>query len=62
MVMFNFCDFGRFVLLIDAKLPLYAFKKINKVNGKDLAIDECQEELPLAFLDSLVLGEVIIEF
>jgi hypothetical protein len=54
--------FGCFVLLIDAKLPLYAFKKISKVNGKGLAIDECQEELPLAFLDSLVLGEVIIEF
>ncbi|XP_004491414.1 GDP-L-galactose phosphorylase 1 [Cicer arietinum] len=41
----------------DAKLPLYAFKKINKVTGKDLVINECQEELPVAFLDSLVLGE-----
>lgn len=51
-----------FVSLIDAKLPLYAFKKIEKVTEKDLAIHECQEELPMAFLDSLVLGEVIIEF
>lgn len=50
------------VLLIDAKLPLYAFKKINKVGGKDLVVEKCQEELPLAFLDSLVLGEVIVEF
>lgn len=48
--------------LVDAKLPLYAFKKINKVGGKDLVAEKCQEELPLAFLDSLVLGEVIIEF
>ncbi|XP_061342196.1 GDP-L-galactose phosphorylase 1-like [Gastrolobium bilobum] len=40
----------------DAKLPLYAFKKINKVTGKDLALHECGEP-PLAFLDSLVLGE-----
>nr|KYP73429.1 UPF0580 protein C15orf58 isogeny [Cajanus cajan] len=37
----------------DAKLPLYAFKK---VNGKDLAVNECGEP-PLAFLDSLILGE-----
>ncbi|KAJ1389546.1 GDP-L-galactose phosphorylase [Sesbania bispinosa] len=37
----------------DAKLPLYAFKKISKVNGKDLAY----EEPPVAFLESLVLGE-----
>lgn len=37
----------------DAKLPLYAFKKIDKVTEKDLAIHECQEELPMAFLDSL---------
>lgn len=51
-----------FVFLVDAKLPLYAFKKINKVGGKDLVAEKCQEELPLAFLDSLVLGEVIIEF
>ncbi|KAK4278398.1 hypothetical protein QN277_016251 [Acacia crassicarpa] len=36
----------------DAKLPLYAFKKANKVVGKDEG-----KEAPVAFLDSLILGE-----
>lgn len=45
-------------LFTDAKLPLYAFKK---VNGKDLAMHECGEP-PVAFLDSLLLGEVTMEF
>ncbi|KAK7300050.1 hypothetical protein RJT34_10882 [Clitoria ternatea] len=41
----------------DAKLPLYAFKKVNKVVvGKDSGLRECGEP-PVAFLDSLVLGE-----
>ncbi|ESW14301.1 hypothetical protein PHAVU_008G269600 [Phaseolus vulgaris] len=40
--------------LPDAKLPLYAFKKV--VNEKDLALQECGEP-PVAFLDSLLLGE-----
>ncbi|XP_027333735.1 GDP-L-galactose phosphorylase 1 [Abrus precatorius] len=37
----------------DAKIPLYAFKK---VTGKNLSLNECVDP-PLAFLDSLVLGE-----
>jgi len=48
-----------FVLFTDAKLPLYAFKKV--VNEKDLALQECGEP-PVAFLDSLLLGEVTMEF
>ena len=39
----------------DAKLPLYGFKKANI--GKDLALHACAGEPPLAFLDSLLLGE-----
>ncbi|KAK8527190.1 hypothetical protein V6N12_054414 [Hibiscus sabdariffa] len=40
-----------------AKLPLYAFKKLDKIDGdKDvLAIED--NEPPVAFLDSLILGE-----
>ncbi|KAK2987021.1 hypothetical protein RJ640_004747 [Escallonia rubra] len=40
-----------------SKLPLYAFKKVNKVvNGKDV-LDCENKEPPVAFLDSLLLGE-----
>ncbi|KAM7492728.1 hypothetical protein LguiA_035649 [Lonicera macranthoides] len=40
-----------------AKLPLYAFKRVNKIaNGKGLLDDE-NKEPPVAFLDSLLLGE-----
>nr|DAD20409.1 TPA_asm: hypothetical protein HUJ06_021872 [Nelumbo nucifera] len=40
-----------------ARLPLYTFKSVNKnVNEKDLIGDE-KKEPPVAFLDSLVLGE-----
>ena len=40
----------------EAKLPLYAFKRLQKAKGKDLALQECGEP-PVAFLDSLILGE-----
>ncbi|XP_057724395.1 GDP-L-galactose phosphorylase 1-like [Arachis stenosperma] len=40
----------------EAKLPLYAFKRLEKAKGKDLALQECGEP-PVAFLDSLILGE-----
>ncbi|KAL8127338.1 GDP-L-galactose phosphorylase 1 [Apium graveolens] len=42
-----------------SKLPLYAFKKETKVvDGNELAADEIkQQEPPVAFLESLVLGE-----
>ncbi|KAK7276863.1 hypothetical protein RIF29_18009 [Crotalaria pallida] len=41
----------------EAKLPLYAFKRLDKVNGKeDLSLHQCGKP-PVAFLDSLVLGE-----
>ncbi|KAG5546593.1 hypothetical protein RHGRI_018689 [Rhododendron griersonianum] len=40
-----------------AKLPLYAFKRLNKISGgKDLLNPE-DKEPPVAFLDSLLLGE-----
>ncbi|KAL2944762.1 GDP-L-galactose phosphorylase 1 [Bienertia sinuspersici] len=40
-----------------AKLPLYAYKRANKVGSeKALAVDE-PREAPVAFLDSLLLGE-----
>ena len=41
------------LLKIGSKLPLYAFKKLEKVVG-----EEEKGEPPVAFLDSLVLGEV----
>lgn len=46
---------------LGSKLPLYAFKKETKVvDGKELAADEIkQQEPPVAFLESLVLGEVV---
>lgn len=42
-----------------SKLPLYAFKKETKVgDGKEVAVEEMkQQEPPVAFLESLVLGE-----
>lgn len=42
--------------ILGAKLPLYAYKKLNK-NDKDLPGNE-KIEPPVAFLDSLLLGEV----
>ncbi|RZB51332.1 GDP-L-galactose phosphorylase 1 isoform B [Glycine soja] len=40
-----------------ARLPLYAFKKVDKVCGNELPLLGCKEQHPVAFLDSLVLGE-----
>ncbi|XAR56725.1 GDP-L-galactose phosphorylase [Bertholletia excelsa] len=41
-----------------ANFPLYAFKRVDKVAGeKDLLPYENEEEPPVAFLDSLLLGE-----
>ena len=43
---------------LDAKLPLYAFKRLNKiVSDKGMPGHECKPP-PVAFLDSLLLGEV----
>ncbi|XP_050216498.1 GDP-L-galactose phosphorylase 2-like [Mercurialis annua] len=39
-----------------AKLPLYAFKKVNEIASKEVVEPE-NTEAPVAFLDSLVLGE-----
>lgn len=38
---------------VGAKLPLYAFRKSDKVESSE------KKEPPFAFLDSLLLGEVI---
>ncbi|RDX94392.1 GDP-L-galactose phosphorylase 1, partial [Mucuna pruriens] len=41
-----------------ARLPLYAFKKrAEKVGGKELPLLRCKQQCPVAFLDSLILGE-----
>ncbi|KAK4275437.1 hypothetical protein QN277_018520 [Acacia crassicarpa] len=40
----------------EARLPLYAFKRLPNFSGKDLSEHECREP-PVAFLDSLLLGE-----
>lgn len=45
-----------------ARLPLYAFKKVDKVCGNELPLLGCKEQHPVAFLDSLVLGEVVMKF
>ncbi|XP_022846020.1 GDP-L-galactose phosphorylase 1-like [Olea europaea var. sylvestris] len=42
-----------------AKLPLYAFKRVNKVSCDKGLVDHEDKEAPVAFLDSLLLGEVI---
>lgn len=43
---------------LGAKLPLYAFKKVNDISsGKGLFTYD-NKEPPVAFLDSLLLGEV----
>ncbi|XP_057429793.1 GDP-L-galactose phosphorylase 1-like [Lotus japonicus] len=39
-----------------ARLPLYAFKRDDNVGEKDMPLIACKER-PVAFLDSLVLGE-----
>ncbi|CAA3021695.1 GDP-L-galactose phosphorylase 2-like [Olea europaea subsp. europaea] len=40
-----------------AKLPLYAFKKVNKISCDNGFVDHVDKEAPVAFLDSLLLGE-----
>ncbi|GMJ15993.1 vitamin c defective 2, GDP-l-galactose phosphorylase [Hibiscus trionum] len=40
-----------------AKLPLYAFKKVNNMELEEDVLKIENKELPVAFLDSLVLGE-----
>ena len=43
--------------LLGAKLPLYAFKRVNKVAGEKGLLANEKTEPPVAFLDSLLLGE-----
>lgn len=40
-----------------AKLPLYAFKKVNNIETDKAVLETENTEPPVAFLDSLVLGE-----
>jgi GDP-L-galactose phosphorylase len=40
-----------------AKLPLYAFKRLNKISGEKDLLKPDDKEPPVAFLDSLLLGE-----
>ncbi|CAL0317466.1 unnamed protein product [Lupinus luteus] len=41
----------------DSKLPLYAFKRVTKVGGKEDLLLHTSKEPPLPFLHSLLLGE-----
>ena len=43
---------------VGAKLPLYAFKKLNNIESEKDLLGIENKEPPVAFLDSLVLGEV----
>lgn len=43
---------------IEAKLPLYAFKKENSIDGGKTSVEHEKKEPPVEFLDSLLLGEV----
>lgn len=56
---FLLCFF--FFLVIEAKLPLYGFKRSDKVEGEDLDLLACNESC-VAFLDSIILGQVVMEF
>lgn len=47
----------RFPFVVGAKIPLYAFKKLNKIS-KGLCCEYENTAPPFAFLDSLLLGEV----
>ncbi|XP_074320233.1 GDP-L-galactose phosphorylase 1-like [Silene latifolia] len=40
-----------------AKLPLYAYKKVNKIAPEKTDVSPGARDLPVAFLDSLLLGE-----
>lgn len=50
------------VLGTGARLPLYAFKRVDKIGGKELPLLACKEHCPVAFLDSLILGEVLLNY
>ncbi|KAE9606364.1 hypothetical protein Lal_00013636 [Lupinus albus] len=41
----------------EAKLPLYAFKRLTKVGGKEELLLHACKDTPVPFLDSLLLGE-----
>lgn len=56
--MMFFCCCCVFFFVIEAKLPLYGFKR---GEAKDLSPIACKER-PVAFLDSIILGQVVIEF
>lgn len=45
---------------LGSKLPLYAFEKSNKLVCEDVSVCSENEESPVDFLNSLLLGEVII--
>lgn len=53
------CSYVYLTVWIGAKLPLYAFKKVDRiVAGEKTALEHETTEPPVAFLDSLLLGEV----
>lgn len=51
------CSFLFFFFSTGAKLPLYAFEKVNKLACKK-GHDHENTDPPVPFLDSLLLGEV----
>lgn len=56
------CKIDWFLIQLGTKLPLYAFKKANKVVCENGSVGSEEEEPPLEFLDSLLLGEVNLTF
>lgn len=48
------------MLRTGARLPLYALKRVDKVAEKELPLLGCKEHCSVAFLDSLILGEVFM--
>ncbi|KAI3456892.1 hypothetical protein Pfo_013555 [Paulownia fortunei] len=55
----EFCvvKFTGFLIGLGAKLPLYAFKKVNKLVCEKGSVGSENKEPPVEFLDSLLLGE-----
>lgn len=43
---------------LGAKLPLYAFKRVSKFGNGGGSSADGNKEPPVAFLDSLIIGEV----
>lgn len=41
-----------------AKLPLYAYRRVDRTADEDALVGFEEEDAPLTFLDMLVLGEV----